>query len=62
MNMRVEEQQLSIAVAALKRIKRTLVNKHCPHGVDDDSCRCPKCEARNALKEITELQMTGELR
>lgn len=48
-----DSYKLHIAVAALKRIKRTVVMLHCPFCVSEEDCRCPKCEAANALKEIT---------
>ena len=48
-----KDEALNTAIAALRRIERTVINQHMPNGVvDAESCRCPQCEARNALLEI----------
>ena len=48
-----KDEALNTAIAALQRIERTVINQHMPNGVvDAESCRCPQCEARNALRMI----------
>lgn len=47
------DEALNTAIAALRRIERTVVLQHMPPGATDkDSCRCPRCEAKHALVEI----------
>ena len=61
------DESINTMIAALRRIARTVgdhplhwTRRNDVHGLDgipaDESCRCPSCEAKNALAEIARIE------